>query len=408
VTGAATYGLSRLKQAGVIALALAALWLSLAVTIGLVYAKRNPAVALAGWHSPSAESERAAQQLQQDQHPAALREAETLARRALENDPLNVVAVRTLGLAASLRGRIDAARRWFGVAQWMSRRDLPTQLWLIEDAVGQGRIDQSLRHYDYALNTWRSAEPMLFPILVGASGQVAIDRPLAILLSKRPLWWQRFIDTLISTGNSPVGVSNLVSAVHLDLRKSDEQQLAARAIQRLFQLDAVPQAFALYRQISGNADRGIRNGDFSKANPIPPFDWDLADQADLYASVIAGPDARYPRMLHLIAADGKGGVAAQQLLHLAPGAHSISVLAGGDATDPARRAHLQIACQNSGNAQLVDMLFPTGGPSIKPVSSAFTIPTDDCAFQQIHVVLPGSIDGGTSQAWITGITVRPD
>lgn len=395
-----------LKLAGLVVLTLVSLWLSVAVTTGLVYARRDPAIATAGWHSPTADAEKAATLVQQSQQAPDLAQAGTLAYRALRYDPLNVVAVRTLGLIAALGEHRDAAQRWFSVAQALSRRDLPTQLWLIEDAVQRGQIDSSLAHYAYALNTNRSAEPLLFPLLVAASGEPAINRPLAAIVRTRPLWGARFLDTLISTGTSPAGLMTLVGAAHLDVRKSDEQQLAARAIQRLFQINAEADAFALYRQLSGKLRDGVQNGDFQRSNPLPPFDWELADQPDIFAAITNGPDAQHPRALSLTSANGKGGVAAQQLLHVMPGTYMLSALAGGDRNDPATQPRLQVLCRGKSDGQLLDLPFPASASEHGILMRARVDVPLGCPFQQLQMVFPGMLDGGTSETWITDVTLQ--
>ena len=44
----------------------------------------------------------------------------------------------------------------------MSRRDLPTQLWLIEENVNRNNVPGALRHYDVALRTSLSSHELLF------------------------------------------------------------------------------------------------------------------------------------------------------------------------------------------------------------------------------------------------------
>ncbi|MBM3929379.1 MAG: hypothetical protein FJ335_13135, partial [Sphingomonadales bacterium] len=74
--------------------------------------------------------------------------ADVLAKRALQQDPTAVAAVATLGVNADIRGDKAAARRYFAYAQKLSRRDLRTQLFMIEDAVQRGDIPEALRQYD--------------------------------------------------------------------------------------------------------------------------------------------------------------------------------------------------------------------------------------------------------------------
>ncbi|MFV3517295.1 hypothetical protein ACNJD8_22045, partial [Mycobacterium tuberculosis] len=77
--------------------------------------------------------------------------SDRIARQALVQDPTAVAAVATLGINAQLRGDTGPARRIFAYANQLSRRDLRTQLWAIEDAVSRNDIPGVLNNYDIAL-----------------------------------------------------------------------------------------------------------------------------------------------------------------------------------------------------------------------------------------------------------------
>jgi tetratricopeptide (TPR) repeat protein len=396
-----------LRLVALIAIALVSLWLSLAVTTGLVYAPRDPAVSVPGWHSATAEAEAAVALLQQGQQASDLDRVSVMADRALRRDPLNVVAARALGAVAAFREQQDTARRWLEYAQWLSRRDLPTQLWLIEDAVAQGNIDLALRHYNIALNTNRSSESVLFPILIAASADSQVAKPLASLVQKRPLWWERFIDALISNSTSPAGLVTLMEAAHLDIDRANEQQLAFRTIQRLFQINAEPEAFAFYQRVSGSGQVTVRNGSFENGNPLPPFDWELTDQPDLSAGITVGPDKQHPRALRLTSSNGKGGKAAHQMLHLRPGRYLLSALVGAEQSDILQRPRIRVSCRGGHPGWLVDLPFSApGGEKGTSITQPFSVPETGCTFQDMQVFIPGSIDGGTAEAWITAVTVH--
>lgn len=390
-----------------VTLTVTALWLSLAVTAGLVLAKRKPFFSVPGWHSSASEAEAAVALVQRSQKRANLIRASELARQVLLRDPLNVIAVRTLGLVAGLENQTVAARRWFRLSQALSRRDLPTQLWLIEDSVAHGKTEQTLKHYDYALSTTRSAESLLFPVLVGASSDANVSKPLAAIIKQRPLWWGRFIDELISTGTSPSAIVTLVNAAHLDLRNAGERQLGARAVQRLLQLKAIPQAFGFYRRMTGVSQQLVHNGNFEKTNPLPPLDWDLTDQTDIFAAITNGPTKRLPHVLALTAVNGKGGVAAQQLLHVLPGSYIFAARVSGTEGDASQQPRLQISCQDNPNSRLVDLTFPPRAVEEgKLIEAPFQVSRARCEFQQLQVIVPGSIDSSTTQAWITAVSIK--
>lgn len=95
-----------------------------------------------------------------DQSPRAQPHITDLARQALRGDPTAEQAAATLGLQEQLRGHSVMARRWFGYAQMLSRRDLQVQLWAIEDAIGRGDIPAALHQYDTALRTSNAASEL--------------------------------------------------------------------------------------------------------------------------------------------------------------------------------------------------------------------------------------------------------
>src|SRR4051812_41959266 len=147
--------------------------------------------------------------------PAAeRRRADELARKALRQDPTAVVAASMLGLNAQFRGDTAAARRLFGYAEGLSRRNLVTQLWGIEDAVGRNDIPAALRHYDIALRTSSRASEVLFPILASATSDHQIRRALTGTLTLRPLWANAFLDYLAANAPDPLSVTALFMELH--------------------------------------------------------------------------------------------------------------------------------------------------------------------------------------------------
>jgi len=111
-------------------------------------------------------AEQASVRMAQDR--AARATAAGLAREALSRDVTVVAAWRTLGLELETEGRRGDAERLIRFAERLSRRDLPTQLWLIEANVARNDIEGALAHYNIALRTSQAAADVLFPILVQA------------------------------------------------------------------------------------------------------------------------------------------------------------------------------------------------------------------------------------------------
>lgn len=150
---------------------------------------------------------RLSEQLSGPNSPAADRQdAIALARSALLGDPTAQEAVATLGIQASVLGNVDDARRLFEYSERLSRRDLRTELWSIEDAVGRGDIAGALHHYDVALRTKPKASAVLYPVLIRALEDPPIRTALVDMLAARPLWGDNFITFAAGSSVDPNAV----------------------------------------------------------------------------------------------------------------------------------------------------------------------------------------------------------
>lgn len=144
-------------------------WAGVSQSIASVLQKSDPAVAYRFTLNDGRVTAILARSLSGvDARPADRALADRLGRKALRQDPTAVVAVSTLGFDAQLRGQTAEAQRLFGYAEALSRRDLQTQVWAIENSVAQGDVAAALHHYDIALRTSPDAQAVLFPILASA------------------------------------------------------------------------------------------------------------------------------------------------------------------------------------------------------------------------------------------------
>lgn len=258
--------------------------------------------------------------VQRDQSPTAFARARSLAQRALRQDATNVTAMSVIGMTArdpALAGRA------FRLTERYSRRNFPAQLWLIEDAVQRDDVPAVLRHYDIALRTYRQAAPVLFPVLVAAASDPALQPEIANALAKRPPWGALYVQQLAQSGRDPEATARLF--VELARRGVDPGAPALSALYaRLVEARSYDTAWALYRTRQPQAERrGLRNASFAEApGAASPFEWQLSDEiaatARLERSGAAG-------RLVFDAAAGEGGEVARQLLLLPPGTHRIAV-----------------------------------------------------------------------------------
>lgn len=211
-----------------------------------------------------------------------------LARRALLQDPTAVSAVATLGLLSQLNGRQIEARKLLNYSQRLSRRDLRTQLWALEDAVSRSNVPEALRHYDVVLRTSRAASELLFPVLAGAVGDPVIRTNLVRTLAQKPApaWGQSFIGYALANDGDPRAIAKLF----VEMRRagvSVAPEASASVINRLVLKGAVDYAWRYYLTVRPGIDPNrLRYGRFAD-NPSPAsvFDWITVNDGSVVTSI---------------------------------------------------------------------------------------------------------------------------
>lgn len=206
--------------------------------------------------------------------PADRVQSDSLARQALHQDPTAIAAVATLGINAQIRNNTALARHIFAYGNRLSRRDLRTRLWWIEDAVSRGDVQGALRQYDIALRTSRLAPDLLFPVLAKALDDPAIRLALVSRLKTQPTWSGPFIVYLADNAVDTISVASLFK----DIAKADVLLPAAsRAvlIRRLGEQGKFDEAWNLYSAITPGVDRRRSRDPNFTATPAEPsiFDW---------------------------------------------------------------------------------------------------------------------------------------
>jgi hypothetical protein len=385
------------------------LWLTTAVTVSGVFGQRNSAVALAWWPGHAAARGTLARQLLMDKSaPSAAQRsrARELAEAALARDSLSVPAVTTLGLLAAEAKDLERANRLFRYSETLSRRDLATQIWLIERDVTKNDISGALTHYDRALRTSSTAGDLLFPILARASIHPKVAEQVSRLLGSRPPWWQPFVRRVTFDAALPAGsIPHLLAALRLDPQLEEERTILADAIRRLEKEGQYASAFHLYRSTDSVRAPGvnIRNSGFEADNPLPPFDWLLVQDPDLRATI----DRRGDRgsALFLLASNGRGGEVARQLLMLAPGTYSLSAVAGDVSGEEVDRPNIGIVCASKDRLRIADLRVPSLPPTGGRVAREFAVPPR-CEAQYLIVSAHSGLDGESSLPWLDDFTIR--
>lgn len=241
-------------------------------------------------------------------------------QRALADQPLNAPALRLLAFANTSEVKSIALAK---LAERVTRRDLATQLFLIEDAVRRNNIGEALKHYDAALRGTPSSSEILFPILSTAINDPDIRGAMAQYLTSGTPWFQEFIGYAATMDKSAPAVADLL--LQIDMKKAPEQigVVGPLLLARLVEQKQFDRARRLFGKLPG-ADRSvIERAEWSKSSTDDRFGvmaWQAAVAPSLSANFNRRADT--PELSVFVGSDGSG-VALAKLLYLPPGPYAL-------------------------------------------------------------------------------------
>lgn len=369
-----------------------ALWIAIGVTLNLTTAKRAPALAERWWPVGVTAKVAEGQRLLAagERSEAVLDQQRAHLRDAALREPVNTEALSTLAAFDEYRKDNARARALFQASEAVSRRNTLTQLWMIEDAVARGRVDEAVRHYNRAMLVSNDVRTILMPILVEASADPAILKEVLPLLVRRPLWWKEYMLQLGTSGNSAAAMAAALRVTRLDVRNAEDAALAQVILRRMVALKDGPAAILAANRLEGlsGTTRPLREGGFETPGTIAPFAWWLRDEASVRAYRDGVPNGSIG--LRISTSSGASGGVAQQLIGLGAGRHILRGQAGGVPSDPTSRPAIDINCETG--KPLMHAVLPPSGKDGGNFQYAFDVPAIGCPLQWVTIVTAPAVD----------------
>ena len=318
------------------------------------------------------------------------------ARAALARDATLPASWRVLGLTAPDGSALSV--KLLETAERLSRRDAPTQLALIELAVGRGDILGALAHYDILLRISSAYDAVLFPVLVGASTEPQIRQVLGQQLLRAPMWRRRFLAYMVNAATPYPVQADLFSAIAKGGKAFPDSDIVASQATN----SALGGNYAIARHLYGLVAPGevtqrLRNGGFDTDGGVPPFDWQYDSDGALTVAVASfGPGRR----LEIISERGDGARAARQLLFLAPGRYRLAAQVGAIEGEPAGRPYMTMTCADAGTP----LLTVDTQPKARRVTGMVSVP-NGCAVQWLELGMRQDPNGARAAAWVDGVAI---
>ena len=387
---------ARVWIAGVLALLTAAPVVSLSVSLALAARAPDMALRFFPW-SGIANGRQATRLATPDMSDVAARSAKAHALRSINRTPGSVDAARTLAIVADKEGDGRSAQRWLDYVAFLTKRDLPTELWQIERSVQANDIGGALHHFDQALRTSKSAPPILYPVLMGALIDPVLLNPIASMLAQKPVWANAFLRFLVGNGGSDESVARLFFL--LDRKGAPvDPVITADFIGQAVERGKYDGAWTVYRTTNPGAVRGdVVDSTFRRASASLPFDWSPVDEMNRHAELTDD-------QLKFSGSSGAEGMLAQQLILLAPGRHRIRSTISELAVDGEARWIIQ--CIGPVAATIASLDLGKTAPVNASRAIDFDVPTAGCGAQWLRLEFSSAL-GSESKGSIRAIRIDP-
>jgi hypothetical protein len=275
-------------------------------------------------------------------------------RESLRHQALDPIPLRMLALRAEAHGRAPEAVQFARLAERTSRRDLVTQLILIEQAVQANNAPLALRHYDKALRTSGEARSILFPILSAAIADDLIRRAFLPYVRERVYWVSDFVEySTVSGETGPRNTARLLIAAGAGAQEDLMRARAPLLIQTLVDRRETALAQQLVLQMPGLSPRFFQDVGFNANSTNGVYGllaWTPESGGSSGVSFAAATDT--DRLsARIFASSGTRTVLLRRVVALPPGQYYLSEHRSPVAGDGAPRAYWEMKCYGNTGLQ---------------------------------------------------------
>lgn len=239
-----------------------------------------------------------------------------LANLTLRIEPTSPSALRALGQLSVADGNRFRARQLILAGDALSHRDRQANLWLIDDSVQRGNLEQGLYYFDQLLRTLGDDRGSMIALFTQLLADERAVEPMEKILKRQPNWSEQF--WLFIPGNTAVLENAAKLRVRLDDsmsaedRKSDSILIAALADAGHYSA-----GFAVAKTVFPSlSPSGVNNANFSSSADVAPYNWQATGTNAFAVNV-----SERTNTLEISSSPGSSGDIIRQLVRLDPGGY---------------------------------------------------------------------------------------
>lgn len=331
-------------------------------------------------------------------------------RGVIAEEPLSADPLVLLGMARARAGDFAGADALVRRGLSVDPRNRNAHLWMLYRHLGTGNRARAAVEAIRLMELQPDRRDALVPILVDlakdSGARMAIRKANMSPLSRSTLMEAAMASKLPTSALAEMvpdamigpGVAQANGYRQLRLRMEEDRNYAG--------------LLALWRRtLPGPAPEppdGLYDGSFRGLPGGPPFNWTLNSMASGSAERSDLSGAPAPTGLVVTQSGLTGGVYAQQLMLLRPGAYRLEVdaLSEPDEGSDSQPIHVILLCSISGSA-VGDWVVPAK-PSWQRVAYRFTIPAAQCPAQRVQIVGRPQSEGNNGRLSLTRMAIVRD
>lgn len=350
-------------------------------------------------HARALASVAAAVQIKGDQQQAM-----TLARAALTREPMNVTALRTLGLALEQTGDQAGANRIMFLAADLGWRDVALQLWLIKAYALKNDVLSALGRANALARTNHLPE-ITYPLFLASITDDQLRPALAQQMADRPLWRGNFFYRVLQLPADQMPyVAKLISEL-AKIGSPISPQERAIYLTRLVQVGQGQAAYAywLREQRSAGSDAAPLSwdGGFEHVPAVnalgAPFEWRLTPESTGVAGIVPSP--KQGKQLSISPGSDYRGPLVAQTTVLQPGRYRLSARVEGDAASTGLRWTIRCLPANH------ELALDTGRSGAQFGPGNFVVPAG-CAAQTLAIDMTTDGDATGGNVTVDDVTIQ--
>lgn len=333
-------------------------------------------------------------------------QARAVARKALEDEPLNARAIRMLAFVEEPKARSNEALSLLELAHRISRHEKVTELALMDAAVRRSDARAAVSQLDILLRRTPEGQPTVFPLLTRSLGEPLVQQEVSRHLIERSPWVRDFITFASTTGQQPGLAAEIVIGAKGKVDPDDLELITPPLLTRLVEAREFVRALRIFDLARGDR-RIITRGEMTSRSTDGRFGllaWAPVSEGSRSAD-FSPPRPNGARSLTVYGAPGARGLVASKILALAPGMHTLTqetVAQSGNA-DNQVRWQLRCAARAGQTPFWIGKSINLSG-QIKS-QERFAVPAD-CPFQDLTLLIKSSTQGQGIDLQIDSFTIN--